>query len=1188
MRARLQNSAACAPALSAVSFARLLLCISLASPLGVAWSAELASAAPVRPGERLSDWLLRNQTPETYLPALQWQVPAERPRQEALRRAVLQGLRDHPDASWPLADREALSGWLTALPVTGRLGVALPDARWLQSAPDQDPVLLENQQVVLVGRPQTVTVLTDTGVPCAASHVPGALIRDYLASCLSGASTAVDEAWLVQPDGRSSRYGVALWNQQPQNEPAPGAWIWAPRRQAAVPESVSDNLARFLATQLPGEQTWPSWHATPQRVAVKVSTAPVPRQARVTASDWGEIGLIQTPTARMAEAGEVRFQLSSGFPYTRGTVMLQPLDWLEAGFRYTDISNRLYGPTIAGNQSLKDKSIDFKVRLKKETDAWPEVALGVRDLGGTGLFSGEYVVASKRWGNFDWSLGLGWGYLAGRGNLKNPLSVFGDSFNTRPVNDVGQGGTASASTYFRGPSALFGGVQWQSPDDNWIAKLELDGNDYQHEPEANNLPAKSPFNLGLSYRYGPHVDLSLGLERGNRLFVGFTLHGGLSQLQSPKLLDPKLPAVLAQAPQAAPPSGQSATVADIERFTGWSVRSLEYQSQTTRLLVETDGALYLQDRIERVIRVLHRDAPASSRTFSITLQQYGLVLSHLEVDRSEWVARHLAPQPPALRQPIGQVSALPPTKALPGASQRPGMNVEIGPSFRQSIGGPDGFILYQLGLQGQAEYRVTDSTWFYGALNARLLDNYGLFKYDAPSDLPRVRTYQREYVTSARLTMPVAQITQVHDLGNGHYASVYAGMLEPMFGGVGGEWLYRPWRGPVAIGADINRVRQRDFNQNLSFRDYGVTTGHATLYWDTGWNDVQLKLSAGRYLAGDVGATLDVKRDFANGVSMGAYATKTNVSAAQFGEGSFDKGVYVTIPFDAMLPRSTPGDATIAWSPLTRDGGARLSRMFPLFDLTRMRDRRALQWGAAPSSTDQSAKDSSYVAQDSRPQLLANLGSTTQTLGQQIAAVPPTSWLWAGGALLAARLMDSRVDQWAQNHATGTWERVGNASSAIPVALALGTGLLYTGIAGEGASQTAETSVKAAAYTLVANLATRWVVGRVRPSEDQGPAQFNGLKSSALQSSFASNHVALAFALATPIAKQYDMPWLYAAAAATAFGRIQQRDHWLSDTVAGGFMGYTIGSLLSDQQKSKNSPRLSVTPQSVNAEWSFN
>ena len=91
--------------------------------------------------------------------------------------------------------------------------------------------------------------------------------------------------------------------------------------------------------------------------------------------------------------------------------------------------------------------------------------------------------------------------------------------------------------------------------------------------------------------------------------------------------------------------------------------------------------------------------------------------------------------------------------------------------------------------------------------------------------------------------------------------------------------------------------------------------------------------------------TLDISRRFDNGITVGAFATRTNVSAQQFGEGSFDKGVYLRIPFDAMLPKSSNGMADFTWKPLTRDGGARLMRRNTLFELTSMRDAHALEWG---------------------------------------------------------------------------------------------------------------------------------------------------------------------------------------------------------------------------------------------------
>jgi len=73
---------------------------------------------------------------------------------------------------------------------------------------------------------------------------------------------------------------------------------------------------------------------------------------------------------------------------------------------------------------------------------------------------------------------------------------------------------------------------------------------------------------------------------------------------------------------------------------------------------------------------------------------------------------------------------------------------------------------------------------------------------------------------------------------------------------------------------------------------------------------------------------------------MGAYATKTNVSAQDFGEGSFDKGIYFSIPFDIMLPRSNRSRATFVWNPLIRDGGAMMGRKYALYNVTGERDQR--------------------------------------------------------------------------------------------------------------------------------------------------------------------------------------------------------------------------------------------------------
>jgi hypothetical protein len=314
--------------------------------------------------------------------------------------------------------------------------------------------------------------------------------------------------------------------------------------------------------------------------------------------------------------------------------MLQPLDGLEAGFRYTDISNRLYGSAdLSGSQSMKDKSFEIKARLWNETAWLPAMAAGIRDLGGTGLFGSEYLVASKRWGRLDFSMGMAWGYLGNRQNLSNPLSVVSSRFDQRQ-NDVGSGGTVSTKSFFRGRTALFGGVEYQTP---WgpVLKAEYDSNNYQHEPFANTQAQKSPINLGLVYRLAPGLDLSLGRERGTTWSVGFTLYTDLSRLAIPKLTDTPAPPVALQAPSAAPhwpKTGQ-----DIQALTQWQVQQIQRQDNTLILdLTESDTA-YHRPRIDKAMAVLQRDAPADITRIELRHRALGDVLTVDHIDREAWL-----------------------------------------------------------------------------------------------------------------------------------------------------------------------------------------------------------------------------------------------------------------------------------------------------------------------------------------------------------------------------------------------------------------------------------------------------------------------------------------------------------------------------------------------------------------------
>lgn len=898
--------------------------------------------------QRLSDWLLgQSLPPQADLMALSWRSAAEVADQQQRRTQLQQRLKGR---------FSALAGVVGDLPATGRVRLPKADARWLQANAAADPWLRAGDVIQVAPRSTQVTVLRPTGHMCQVPHQPGADIATYLRAC---EAVAPDRAWLVQPDGVVISAGVARWNQQAQVAPAPGAWIWAPELTDRAEPALSDALAQFLATQGPPPVA-PTWSY--RRQATRITQASQARDLPAISNDWGVVGLMQTPTARMSKAGTLALNFSRQQPYSTLNLRLQPVDWLEVAFGYMSISDRPYGPVeLSGDQSWKDKSAHLKLRLWQESAWVPEVALGWRDFLGTGAFSGEYVVASKRFGRLDVSAGLGFGYVGGRGDVRNPLGILSDRFDTRPGRDAFSrtGGEFNGRSYFRGPAAFFGGVQYHLPWDKWVIKAEIDGNDYEREPSGKPLRQRSALNVGVVYRHAPWLDVTLGVERGNQATLAISAHAQLDELTMPKFLDARPVPVSPRRPVAAAPI--DTTVRDLQTQTGLTVSSIERRDRSWSVVVADPQMGYERPVVDKVAAVVHRDAPADIDRIELRFDQHGTQVAQAVVDRDAWVRQQTELLPPGARREAVSTEAVPsPGSASPGDAavlyqdEPPRLSHGVGLSYRQSLGGPDAFLLYQLSADLSATLRLRDDTWIDGRLRLALLDNYDRFSYTAPSNLPRVRTYIREYLTTRNATLPNLQLSHLGQFGQhtggDHFYLAYGGLLETMFAGVGGEYLYRPVGSRWSVGADLNRVRQRDFEQDFGLRDYEVTTGHLTAYWDTGWHDLVAKLSVGQYLAGDRGATLDVSRVFGNGVAMGAYATKTNVSAERFGEGSFDKGIYVTIPFDAMLPKSGPSSASIVYAPLLRDGGARLNRRFTLFDLTSPRDPRALTVGSGGSA----------------------------------------------------------------------------------------------------------------------------------------------------------------------------------------------------------------------------------------------
>jgi len=195
---------------------------------------------------------------------------------------------------------------------------------------------------------------------------------------------------------------------------------------------------------------------------------------------------------------------------------------------------------------------------------------------------------------------------------------------------------------------------------------------------------------------------------------------------------------------------------------------------------------------------------------------------------------------------------------------------------------------------------------------------------ESNSVIQRVRTDVDKYLYEGDSGLDSLYFQRRGNLGKDTYFRFFGGVLESMYSGVGGEILYQPFQSRLAFGFSANWVKQRDFDKTFKHLDYQTKTAFASVYWASPFYSFDVAIHAGKYLAKDIGATLDIRRTFNNGWMVGLWTTKTNVSSEDFGEGSFDKGIFLKIPFNSLFGMRTRNNYTTRIRPIQRDGGQRL------------------------------------------------------------------------------------------------------------------------------------------------------------------------------------------------------------------------------------------------------------------------
>lgn len=760
----------------------------------------------------------------------------------------------------------------------------------------------------------------------------------------------------------------------------------------------------------------------------------------------------------MAPDGEMAFIVGDVGLSNRYSFTFQRKGWFEGTFRYSYVAGLFPKET-----SFHDRSAGVKFRLQNETDEWPDISIGIRDLLGTGVYSSEYLVASKHFGPLDVTLGFGTGQLADRSIGPNPAGLILHHFKPRGGNDIGSGGIPDFNTWFTGRVGAFGGVVYDTPIRGLSVLAEYSTMRYQGYTWPGKIAIRSPLNIGLSYRPTNFFAITGGWMYGSTYGLTVTVNGNAGRTYSNAMrIGPKVPppavrtddqqqnaltvmgqsgrqvlttksggpwvqiptpaertkqdllqafmsesrgvrgvevhgqSVVIDAHLASNSAAQCSQYARIASTIGSRLstvaindledpkgavtfcsisadkvadnsridvnRSSTVSTEALRSKIKQDLAaqaveydvmfvdkselwLYYEnykyyhesDAIGRVIRVLMADAPPSVEIFHIVSTQIGVPRQQVNVVRSAMERTLLSNATSAAGMGEALSLSAPPLNSSAFDSEAsklyPRFGWSIDPKLTEHFFDPDHPMQFLLNADFAASLVVAPGLTLSAELTGEIWTNYTYDRLPG-SNLPHVRTDLLQYAKHGKNGIAALQLNYDFRLAPEVFTKAKVGYFEDMFMGAGGEMLWRPEGSRLSFGADLYQVWKRDFNRLFGVQRYNMLTGHVTVYYELPWNGMSAAVHAGRYLAGDWGATFQLTRRFSTGVEIGAWATFTNVPFDKFGEGSFDKGIIIHIPFEWGLPIHSKSAYDLRLPSLTRDGGQRLLNDDTLYQQT--------------------------------------------------------------------------------------------------------------------------------------------------------------------------------------------------------------------------------------------------------------
>ncbi len=637
----------------------------------------------------------------------------------------------------------------------------------------------------------------------------------------------------------------------------------------------------------------------------------------VNSGDYGTTGIIDVPSARMMNDGDLKTTVSKQDTVSIYSLNYQVTPWFEATFRYAGFEDFFY----------YDRSYEAKFRIIKENDYFPQLAIGIRDVVGTGRFGSEYLVASKTFGPLDLTLGVGWGRLAGDGDFKNPLVNLSDSFETRN-SDVGLGGEFSFDNFFSGKTTgLFGGVEYSISNHPIKLLMEYNPDEYLFETQRGAKPPNSPYSFGLKWEVFDDVNLTASYQHESEFGLNLSAKINTKKASTKyptKYFKSTLDMTDSEFPDGYNPSSwYDRLVLDMSEV-DLILISADYEpgGKEVTLEVANDGYQSWPDALGLIFRLTDLHLPQNFKSLNVIINENGYRVHTVETLR-----------PQNFNNDFDETFTNQLDILLPRQNKNPmrktnfvkwSIPIDVGLQQRLQLMDPDEPLRYQLYAQLKSLIPLPLNFSIRSSIAIDIKNNFDTIIRESDSVLPRVRSEMKKYYQQGETGIERLHLAYRGSLNKNSFVRFEAGIIDEMFSAIGGEILFTKPKSRLASGASIHWAKKRDYDRQFEHLDYETFTGFLSAYWATPLYDFDAALHVGQYLAKDKGATLELRRTFDNGWKVGVWATRTDVSAKDFGEGSFDKGLYFRVPLNALFGRNSRNYYYSRLRPIQRDGGARL------------------------------------------------------------------------------------------------------------------------------------------------------------------------------------------------------------------------------------------------------------------------